>query len=173
MYSSNYYFIRSPRLHLTTGKVVKHRSMFEIKYEVANQDELIDPDEVSLRTRHFLGNLVLKNDNFSIFVDQQKIPIIDSAFNILRICRVLIRKKDGIEEVEFMHSAKRITFQKKGAKIKIIPSFSVVTLEVPVDDFKEGTKQFFQNVIQDAMKKNHSLIMNERLFGYLHEAENI
>lgn len=146
--------------------------MFEIEYDVAKQDELIDPDEMSLRTRHFMGNLALKNNNFTIFVDHQKVPIIDSAFKILRICRVLIRKKDGKEEVEFLHSGKKITFQKKGAIVKIIPSFSVVTLEVPVDDFKLGTKHFFQKVLLDVMKKNQSLKMNELLFGYLNEAKN-
>ena len=146
--------------------------MFEIKYEVANQDELLDADEMSLRTRQFMGNLSLKNGNFTIFVDDEKVPIIDSAFNIVRMCEVLIRKKDGREDLGFLHSGKKITFQKKGAKVKIIPSFSVVTLEVPVDDFKLGTKHFFQNVLLDVMKKNQSLKMNELLFGYLNEAKN-
>lgn len=148
--------------------------MFEIKYDLANDDtEIIEIDEMSLRTKHFPGTITLKNEGFCIFIDHQKVPVVDSAFNMLRICNVLVRKKDGTEDFEFSRSDRKITFQKEGGKVKIIPSFSVVTLDVPVDDFKEGTKRFFQKVVQDVMKKNQSLKMNALFFGYLREAEKI
>ena len=148
--------------------------MFEIKYQMANDDgEIIDTDEVSLRTKHFLGNLLLRNERFCIFIDQQKVPIVDSAFNIIKICSALVRTKDDKEDFEFSHSDKKITFKRNEGKVIIIPSFSVVTLEIPVEDFKEGTKLFFKNVMQDVMKKNHSLKMNALLFGYLTEADKI
>lgn len=148
--------------------------MFEIKYQLAKDNrEIIDPDEVSLRTKHFLGNLLLRNDRCSISIKHQKIPIVDSALNIIKICSVLVREKDGKEDVEFLYSDKRITFKRNKGKVKIIPSFSGVTLEIPVEDFKEGTKLFFKNVMLDVMKKNQSLKMNALLFDYLTEAAKI
>lgn len=148
--------------------------MFEIKYDLANDEgEIIDTDEVSLRTKHFLGNLSLRNEALCIFIDQQKVPIVDAAFHIIKICSVLVQKKDGKEDFEFSHSNNKITFKRNEGKVTIIPSFSVVTLEVPLDDFKEGTKHFFQNVVQDVMKINHSLKMNAILFNYLNEAKKM
>jgi hypothetical protein len=148
--------------------------MFEIKYDLAYDDtKIIEVDEVSLRTRHFPGTITLKNERFCIFIDHQKVPVLDSAFNMLRICDVLVQKKDGTEDFEFSYSGRKITFQKDGGKVKIIPSFSVVTLDVPVDDFKEGIKLFFKKVVQDVMNKSQSLKMNALLFDYLRQAEKI
>jgi hypothetical protein len=148
--------------------------MFEIKYNLAHDEaEMIEIDEAPLRTRHFLGNLTLKNERSCIFIDHQEVPVVDSAFNILRICMILSRKKNGTQDVEFPSSGKKLTFQKDRGRVKIIPSFSAVTLEVPADDFKEGAKHFFQNIVVDVMKKNQSLKMNAVFFGYLCESEKI
>ena len=148
--------------------------MFEINYDLSKDEaEMIEIDEAPIRTRHFFGSLTLKNERSCIFIDQQAVPVVDSAFNILRICTILSRKKNGTQDVEFASSGKKLTFQKDRGRVKIIPSFSAVTLEVPADDFKEGAKHFFQNIVVDVMKKNQSLKMNAVFFGYLREVEKM
>ncbi len=149
--------------------------MFEIEYDItgADADEIIDPDEMSLRHKHLMGNLLLRKDDRFISIDNQRTPIIDSAFNLFYICSVLVRKKDGTEDFEISQSNKKITFQKDDGNVKIIPSFSVVTLEMPVEDYREGIKNFFRKVLQEVMRKSQSLKMNALLLRYLNEAEGI
>ncbi len=149
--------------------------MFEIKYDFtgSEDDELIDPDEMSLKHKHFPGNLLFRKDNSSICIDHQRMAIIDSAFSLLNICSVLLRKKNGREDFEFSQSDKKITFQKEGNNVKIIPSFSVVTLEMTVEDFRGGIKQFYRDVIFKVMLKSDSLKINAMLFTYLKEVERI
>lgn len=149
--------------------------MFEIKYNFTGPEdvELIEPDEFSLRHKHFQGNLLLTKDNSSICVDHQNMPIIDNALSMLHICNVLVRKKAGREDFEFSLSDKKITFQKDGKNVKIIPSFSDVMLEMPVEDFKGGIKQFYRDVLFKIMLKSQSLKINAMLFTYLKEVESV
>jgi UDP-3-O-acyl-N-acetylglucosamine deacetylase len=149
--------------------------MFEIDYnfEESGSGEIMDPDEMSLRQRHFLGNLQFRKDDHSIEIDHQKVPIIDSAFSMIRICQGLIQKKDGREDFEFAQTNKKITFHKVDGRVKIVPSFSVTTLEMTMDDFRDGIKKFYRKVLIEVMKKSSSLKMNALLFGYLQDSETM
>jgi len=149
--------------------------MFEIDYDFEEPclEDITDPDEMSLRQKHFLGNLHFRKDDDSFEIDHQKVPIIDSAFSMIRICEGLIRKKDGREDFELSQTNKKITFHKVDGQVKIIPSFSVTTLEMSTEDFRDGIKKFYRKVLIEVMKNSSSLRINALLFGYLKEAEAI
>lgn len=149
--------------------------MFEIKYNFSDNDteELLYPDEKSLRYNHYRGNLILQNGKDSIFIDWNRTPLIDFSLSILQICNVLLEKRDAGEEFEFTETNEKIAFEKNNDKVKIIPSFSIVTLEIDFEEFRKAIKKYYKTFALDVISKNQSLRINVLLLNYLYEAERL
>jgi hypothetical protein len=149
--------------------------MFEIKYNLSldPSEEEIYRDGKSFRYHLSPGNLLFKKDLGSFVMDGNGMPVIDFAFRLLQISNSLFQDRQGREVFEFAETNQRMVFEKTEDTVRIIPSFSVRTLEMSFADFKKGIVQFHKNIILDALRKNQSLKINALLDQYSYKVEGV
>ena len=91
--------------------------MFQIDF-TSNKNliekEALIADDMAYRYDLFLGDIILKNENFKIDLSWGWIPLLDFAHSFFLICNDLSTKNDSVEEFEFTDSGAVILIQKSG-----------------------------------------------------------
>jgi hypothetical protein len=147
--------------------------MFEIQFRLSNNDDKnIVVDETNIRYDCFLGSIKLKNEKISILIDWEWIPLLDFALCLLIISKQF-HKINQVEEFEFTESDSKLIFQKTGSSIKIFFSFSEELLETSFEEFEEGCKMFYKNLLQEIVTKNENIEKNAFFLKYLIDVETM
>ena len=149
--------------------------MFQINYSFSNYNSLDTTriDDVSLRYNLFLGSLVLKEENNSISMNWNWIPLIDFASCVFVIYNNLIVKNNAKEKFEFTESEAEIIFSRNENIIKITTSFSNDVLEISLADFQYAVTKFYKNVVFDILEINPTLRDNAVFCRYMNEADKM
>jgi hypothetical protein len=129
--------------------------MFSIDYNILSTsfDDVERMTEEELRYNFLSGSVVFNSGNCLIDMQWEWIPLLDFSFSLLGISKSLFDKESTSEYFEFTESAEQIEFRRDRHSLKIIPSFSSVTLEITFDEFANEAQAFHRRIVADIKAK--------------------
>ena len=122
--------------------------MFRIEYKIITEQlkeiEYISDEEI--RYDFLLGNASLLSSNAEIEMEWEWIPLLDFAYCLQMIVRNLKANDTSKEYFEFTENAETLEFSRQKEQLKIIASFSLVTIETTFVDFERAVYDFHFNI---------------------------
>ncbi len=143
--------------------------MFRIEYEIitASFDNLESLTEEELRYNFLLGNVMFKTDQDIINMDWEWIPLLDFSLCLYEINKKLSNRESLIQVFEFTESAEIIEFLNTADNLKISPSFSSNNIEIPINEFDSGVRNFYYKIGLLIKEKTANKVVSTALNKYL------
>lgn len=152
--------------------------MFQIDYSLISEyvveKELIPSiSGDDLRYNYFCGDVEFINGQSSFIADCNWVTLLDFA-----LCMVLIRKNmivrgEGKYVFELETENQSITFRYHSGEVTIIPSFSLVSMTVPWEDFNKALKKFIKTLTLDILDNNEEILSNNAFYYYMNFASHL
>lgn len=118
--------------------------MLKIEYNIIvefdGNIENISDEEICYN--FLLGNVSFSFADVKIEMDWEWIPLLDFAYCMQIIVNDLKVNDNAKEYFEFTENTETIGFFRKSEQLKIVPSFSILTIEVSMEDFEKAVCDF-------------------------------
>jgi hypothetical protein len=125
-------------------------------------------DEVALRYRWFLGDVILEVGDMDASARWGWVPILDFALSLRTIAEDL-RAGGGERTFEFTESEASIRFAASGDALVIDPSYVEGVAGVPLADFALATVSLLSSLLNDLVARYRPLSRNEFIANLLDE----
>lgn len=149
--------------------------MLEIQFSLNKdlREDVSQVDDMSLRYRLFLGDIVLKSDTFRIDLQWGWIPLLDFAYSLILICRSFLNLGSLKESLELTDSDGVVFFSRDKDVIEISTSFSEENLKVDIISFKNGLHNFYSELVGQIINNNANIIDNPNFKIYEDEFNDL
>lgn len=134
--------------------------------DATGADRLAVADEVALRYRVLLGDIVFKGDGWDFSTNWGWVPIVDFAISMKQIADVLLEHDFAETSFEFTESSASIGFRRNGDIVLISSNYAEGEGRVPLVSLKGDIDSFVRRVVRELPERHPSLREN-KLFGQL------
>jgi hypothetical protein len=122
--------------------------MLRIEYKIIEnfEGEIDSISDEDICYNFLLGNVSILSSDAVIDMDWEWIPLLDFAYCLRRIERLINTNSKAKEYFEFTENAETLEFSKEAEQLRISASFSPVTIITTLKDFEIATKEFHLSI---------------------------